>query len=350
MIRLKRSFSLIMAVALLCGNLTCNGMEVLAMTRNQVNVKISSLEKDIKALKQQKKVYEAKEKQESAGARYLMANVVSRTPFIVQDAASSYYWVTDGRYFDDYFAMVMGYVKLTGNYRTYNGNITCAECYTIKVGSKSNSIQTKINKKNRELKKCKNSLKEQVKLEDEEIKIGKSTKITKSWKYGNTYNKLTWTSSDLEIATVDEKGRVTGHGAGTAVITAKTDISKKTSKCKVTVLGKKPGKIRFSSSNQNIAYNGREETENIYLYAKWPYGEEGETIYLSSSDEKVAVIEEKSRETSSAYDDGEEYEYEVGIRIIGPGTTVITAKTESGLSVQCNIQISDERINDEYDE
>lgn len=368
--RLKKSFSLIMAVALFCGNLTCNGTEAQAMTRHQVNAKITSLEKDIKALKQQKKTYEAKEKQESAGARYLLANVVSRTPFIVQDATSSYYWVTDGRYFDDYFAMVMGYVKLTGNYRTYNG-ITCAECNTVKVSHKSDSIQKKLSSKNKQLKKCKNSLKEKVTLEDKEIKAGKTGKISRTWKYGGTYNSLTWKTSNKEIATVDQNGRVTGHKAGTAIISAKTSLSGTISKCRVTVIEQKTEGYTTEEAEENVGNDTEQQpsVENkivtidfapnnyevdyeyeygdivyLSLHVGWQEDKGNEKIQISSSNESTAKIVGQSEAIDDNFyedelSDSGRYEYKIAVSIGDPGTAIITAETESGLTAQCEIYV-----------
>lgn len=97
------------------------------MTRQQVQAKITSLEQQIKKLQSQKKQEEKRENKERAGAKYLYAEVICNSPFILYDTLSSgYYWVNDAKYMDNLWVAAMGYVKLTGNYRIYNG-ITCAE-------------------------------------------------------------------------------------------------------------------------------------------------------------------------------------------------------------------------------
>ena len=50
-----------------------------------------------------------------------------------------------------------------------------------------------------------------------------------------TYKGVTWTSSDSNIATVNEKGLVTGIKPGVAIVTVKTDDGGKTASCEVTV-------------------------------------------------------------------------------------------------------------------
>ena len=66
----------------------------------------------------------------------------------------------------------------------------------------------------------------------------------------NAQNKsVTWSSSDEEIATVDENGLVTAWAAGTADITVTTVDGEKTATCKLTVAPAKKsdfGKIRFA--------------------------------------------------------------------------------------------------------
>ncbi len=68
---------------------------------------------------------------------------------------------------------------------------------------------------------------------------GKSKKLTVSILPTNASNKkVTWTSSNKKIASVNAKGKVTGKKAGTVTITATAkDGSKKKASCKVIVVG-----------------------------------------------------------------------------------------------------------------
>ena len=69
------------------------------------------------------------------------------------------------------------------------------------------------------------------------VKKGKSVTLKVTATPDSAYNKaVTWTSSNMKVATVTAKGVVKGVGKGTAVITATAkDGSGKTVKCKVTV-------------------------------------------------------------------------------------------------------------------
>lgn len=341
--QLKKFFCLLAAVLMFLG-CTCTSqvyqVQAKAMTKQQVNAKITALEQQIKTLKNQKKTELAREKKEKAGARYVFAEVVCGSPYILYDTLSNgYFWVNDSRYLDNLLVAAMGYVKLTGNYRTYNG-ITCAECNSVKVTNKSSSIQKKIDSKKKALKKYQNSLKDKVTLENEKIKVGKTVKISKSWKYSGAYNTLTWKSSDKQIATVDKNGKVTAKKAGTVTITAKASLSGITSKCKVTVVEEQNVNPSYEETGSEMffgayAYETRNENINasgityITLYVYQQEGEDIGNISIESSDDGIASFEEAEMVGDN--------EYELGFRIGRPGRAVITAAAENGLTAQCTL-------------
>ncbi|MDD6307403.1 MAG: Ig-like domain-containing protein, partial [Clostridiales bacterium] len=66
------------------------------------------------------------------------------------------------------------------------------------------------------------------------LKKGKSVKLTINRNPISATEKITWTSSNKKVATVDKNGKVTGKKAGKVTITAKTSNGKKAT-CKVTV-------------------------------------------------------------------------------------------------------------------
>ncbi|AEG13898.1 Ig domain protein group 2 domain protein [Desulfofundulus kuznetsovii DSM 6115] len=66
--------------------------------------------------------------------------------------------------------------------------------------------------------------------------VGESVQLTATVSPGNATNKkVTWSSSNTAVATVDDTGRVTAVAAGTANITVKTEDGGKTATCVVTV-------------------------------------------------------------------------------------------------------------------
>ncbi|MBR1809134.1 MAG: Ig domain-containing protein [Paludibacteraceae bacterium] len=77
-----------------------------------------------------------------------------------------------------------------------------------------------------------------VSLDKTELKleVGKSEQLTATVDpRGATNTKVTWTSSDTKVATVDENGNVTAVGVGIATITVTTDDGGFTATCKVEV-------------------------------------------------------------------------------------------------------------------
>lgn len=69
------------------------------------------------------------------------------------------------------------------------------------------------------------------------LKVGTSSTIVPTVKPSNaTYKTVKWTSSNYDVATVDENGKVTAKGVGYAEITATTTNGSKTAVCKVSVV------------------------------------------------------------------------------------------------------------------
>lgn len=67
--------------------------------------------------------------------------------------------------------------------------------------------------------------------------VDETTALTASILPPNAHNKnVTWESNNLNIATVDKDGKVTGKAIGKAIITVKTEDGGKTAKCFVTVV------------------------------------------------------------------------------------------------------------------
>ena len=69
------------------------------------------------------------------------------------------------------------------------------------------------------------------------LKVGTSTTLTPTVKPSTaTYKTVKWTSSNYDVATVDENGKVTAKGVGYAEITATTTYGAKTAVCKINVV------------------------------------------------------------------------------------------------------------------
>ena len=124
-----------------------------------------------------------------------------------------------------------------------------------------------------------------------------------------TMNKsVTWTSSNPEIAGVDETGIVTALKTGETVITAKTDDTGLTVECRIQVVTPVKG-IRIKADSTEII-----KGESLQMTAVFdPQDADNQNVTWSSSDESVAAVDETGLVTA-----------------IVCGTAVITAKAEDG--------------------
>lgn len=102
-----------------------------------------------------------------------------------------------------------------------------------------------------------------------------------------TDKKVTWTTSDANVATVDESGNVTAVAAGSATITAKA--GDKTATCKVTVTAKE---IVLNEIVVDPATKEVKEGETFELTVKFlPEGAEAKPVSWRSTNPEVATVE-----------------------------------------------------------
>lgn len=139
-----------------------------------------------------------------------------------------------------------------------------------------------------------------------------------------------WTSSDISVADVDDKGNVTAVSPGTASITAKADDgSEAASSCQVTVKPKPVEKIVLSQTEKTL-YTGEKFTLGAEVQ---PQDAADKTVNWSSSDPKVAAVNSTGKVTA-----------------LSQGRAVVTAKANdgSGIKASCNITVSVRSYSIEY--
>ena len=128
---------------------------------------------------------------------------------------------------------------------------------------------------------------------------------------------ITWTSSDENVASVDQNGLVTGISYGTAIITASTNTGK-IARCTVRV-GVEPTDIKFYGDKTSIkvVLNNTRTLVPIVL----PENAIDKTVTWESSDPSIATVQNGV------------------ISGVGLGKTTITATTINGLTATCEVEV-----------
>ena len=143
----------------------------------------------------------------------------------------------------------------------------------------------------------------------------KATKQLKAALDKNATDKVTWSSSNKKVATVDKNGVVTAVKKGTVTITAKTSGGKKAT-CKVTV--KVPAtKVKLNKTKATVA-KGR----TLTLKATMTPSSSTDKLTWTSSNKKVATVDKNGK-----------------VKALKKGTATITVKTASGKKATCKITV-----------
>lgn len=146
---------------------------------------------------------------------------------------------------------------------------------------------------------------------------GKSSKINVSTTPSPTSSKISYTSSDPSISSVDENGYITGVSLGTAVITAKTD-------------------------------NGYSATSTVTVYApvtSMEFGHPSITVYKGDS-RKLDLVYSPSDTTdsitySSSSSSGLTVDASGTINAKNVGTYTVTATSSSAVKAYCTVKVID---------
>ncbi|ATA74141.1 Ig-like domain-containing protein [Capnocytophaga sp. H2931] len=155
---------------------------------------------------------------------------------------------------------------------------------------------------------------ESVSLSEEQITLveGNTHSLTATVLPANATNKkVTWTSANTAIATVDDLGKVTGVASGTVYITATTEDSKKTASCKVTVSKKVITVAYVSLDNETITL--LEGDTKTLVATVSPTNATNKKITWTTTDKTIATVDANGKVTA-----------------ITAGVVSITATTEDG--------------------
>ena len=134
--------------------------------------------------------------------------------------------------------------------------------------------------------------------------------------------KITWSSSDEEVATVDENGKIVGVAIGETTITATAEDGA-IAECIVTVKDTTNGETEVKLNKENIEIDLGGTKEEQLNATVTPNELE---VTWTSSDEKIAKVDETGKVT--------------GIKV---GTAEITAKAKDGTKATCKVTVTDEK-------
>ena len=161
------------------------------------------------------------------------------------------------------------------------------------------------------------------------LEVGKTIDLTATVSPENASNKkVTFSSDNEEVATVDANGKVTAKKAGSAVITVTSEDGSKTAKCNVTVKAEeKPEVVKVQSvslnkNNMELKVGG---TENLAATVN-PSNAANKNVTFSSDNEEVATVDANGKVTAKK-----------------AGSAVITVTTENGSkTASCKVTVKAE--------
>ena len=158
-----------------------------------------------------------------------------------------------------------------------------------------------------------------IKLDNADIIIEKNKEITLglSIEPMDATESYTWTSSNTNVATVDNTGKVTAVGGGTATITVKSQNGKEAS-CEVKVTSK----IESISLNKSNITLSKGTSETLKATINPSDATDDKTLTWKSEDENIAKVDGNGKVTG-----------------VGTGTTNITVTTSNGKSAACKVTV-----------
>lgn len=153
------------------------------------------------------------------------------------------------------------------------------------------------------------------------MKVSQDYKLTAEVLPSNTTNKaVTYKSTNTEVATVDETGKVVAVAKGTATITA-TTANGIVAEVKVTVDEEKAKEIEsITLSIKNVSLSPGNTIQLVETYS--PSDAAVEKLTWTSSDNNVATVEDGL------------------VTAMRNGTATITVSSDSGIKATCNITVN----------
>lgn len=155
-----------------------------------------------------------------------------------------------------------------------------------------------------------------------EISIGEQLQLTVTFEPVDATNKnVTWTSSDEEVAVIDEYGQVTALSPGVADITATTEDGEHSATCTVSVEKVLVDNILLDKNNLEL-WVGRTVSLSATVL---PENATDKNVAWTSSNEEAVTVDENGVVTA-----------------VGKGTATVTVSSEDGQnSASCNVAVKE---------
>ena len=157
------------------------------------------------------------------------------------------------------------------------------------------------------------------------IKIGSSEQLLVTIEPENTTERdLIFTSSNNGIVTVDDNGKITGVGIGTAIITITTPDGRISTTCTVTVEPIAVEEIILNTNNLTVKVGNTEQLNAEIV----PGNATNQELVWISSDPTVATVDNSGKVTG-----------------VSEGTVTITVQTPDGqIKTTCTVTVEDDEI------
>lgn len=138
-----------------------------------------------------------------------------------------------------------------------------------------------------------------------------------------TYKAINWTSSNDDVATVDDNGLVTAKGTGNVSITATSVSGEKTAVCNIVIVGSHP---LMSQTEMNLTKNDEERLEVVL-----PVSMEGQAVAWSVDNNDIVTVTADADNSCFAT-----------VKAIGIGSATITATIggDTGNTVTCDVTVA----------
>lgn len=332
-------------------------------TKSKISSLIKQKQKELKTVQKKQNAEKKKFSQQTKGTvSIVFGDVRSTNPYVVYNSLSgSTYWITNSENMTTLFSKATGYIKPTGEYRTYNYT-TCAVAKAVKVTAKPGKYDKRIQELKDKISQLKRALKSYVIIPDDsstntDIAVGETRTLSWYWSepYTYKYTNATFTSSDPSILKIldKKKGKVKALKEGNVTITAKASLSGKTTKFKTHVRSQ----YAEITDCKFIIDSGRNTVTAVLSLDSDRVLQEGNPNFYIRDEESSGIASISSIETHSITKS--QIDYIIHLDVKEEGTFSVVMETKSGESESItlrvnsfgnNLYISNDSSGEDYEE